>query len=95
MIVVNARTGEWQIDGREQSPLTCKLAMILSLLVDNPGRIVTFEVFRDEVWGGRILDANNLRQHITHLRKKLRSANAPVEVQGFSGRGWRLVETQP
>lgn len=95
MIMVNARTGEWSIDGLEHAPLTCKTAMVLSLLLDNSGRIVTFEAFRDGVWGGRILDPNNLRQHITIIRKRLRAANAPAEIQSFKCRGWRLMETRP
>lgn len=91
---MNTQTGEWVVNGVEHEPLSCKGAMILSVLLKNSGRIVTPAVFRDEVWGGHEREPENLRVHLAHLRRRLRAAAAPVEIQAFKGRGYRLRERE-
>ncbi len=45
---------------------------ILSLLVHNSDRVVTWDQIRDEVWGPEcIVDAATLRVHVSNLRKKI------------------------
>jgi DNA-binding winged helix-turn-helix (wHTH) protein len=92
VIVVNAITGEWTIDGAEQTPLRRTCAMILALLVERKGRIVTFDAFREHVWDRDFVEPGNVRVQIAAIRKILRSVNAPVEIQTFKGRGWRLMD---
>jgi DNA-binding response OmpR family regulator len=63
--------------GDHSARLTPSEFRILSLLVRNAGRVVTFERLAADVWGeeswwGSAQDASILRNHICHVRKKLK-----------------------
>ncbi len=61
--------------------LTKKEALIIALLVENLGTIVTIDDFQSYVWGEDI-DPTNIRVQINNLRKKL-DGDLVVNVRGF------------
>lgn len=69
---------------------------LLSLLLSSPGRLFTREEISHRVWqqqhrpGSRTLDV-----HVRHLRVKLESVSAPVEIQNVRGVGYRIAEPDP
>lgn len=61
--------------------LTKKEALIIALLVENLGAVVTIDEFQSYVWGEDI-DPTNIRVQINNLRKKL-DGDLVVNVRGF------------
>jgi two-component system, OmpR family, response regulator len=61
--------------------LTKKEALIIALLVENLGSVVTIDDFQSYVWGEDI-DPTNVRVQINNLRKKL-DGDLVVNVRGF------------
>ncbi len=61
--------------------LTKKEALIIAILVENLGSVVTIDDFQNYVWGEDI-DPTNIRVQINNLRKKL-DGNLVVNVRGF------------
>lgn len=51
-------------------PLTKKEILMISLLIENCGKVVSIETFQDYVWG-EYMDPANIRVQINNLRKKL------------------------
>lgn len=65
---------------------------ILYLLASNAGRTVTSGRILPYVWGHDSGDANVLRTHISHIRRKLAETNAcPGEIKSASGVGYRFL----
>lgn len=67
-------------DDQELS-LTKREAMIVALLVENLGSVVTIYDFQSYVWGEDV-DPTNIRVQINNLRKKLKN-DLIVNVRGF------------
>ncbi len=65
----------------EDVSLTKKEALIIALLVENLGSVVTIDDFQSYVWGEDI-DPTNIRVQINNLRKKL-DGDLIVNVRGF------------
>jgi|APHig6443717497_1056834.scaffolds.fasta_scaffold01338_8 DNA-binding response OmpR family regulator len=61
--------------------LTKKEALIIALLVENLGTVVTIDDFQSYVWGEDI-DPTNIRVQINNLRKKL-DGDLVLNVRGF------------
>ena len=75
------------VDG-ERVQLTYKEFLLLCLLLENPGRVLTREILMDKVWGlGAERENRTLDVHIRTLRQKLGSAGAMIEtVRGVGSR---------
>jgi DNA-binding response OmpR family regulator len=76
----DVKRGELKKAG-ERVVLTKKEALIISLLVENIGDIVTIDDFQSYVWGEDI-DPTNIRVQINNLRKKL-GDELVANVRGF------------
>lgn len=76
----DVKRGELKKDN-ERVVLTKKEALIIALLVENIGNIVTIDDFQSYVWGEDI-DPTNIRVQINNLRKKL-GDELVVNVRGF------------
>jgi DNA-binding response OmpR family regulator len=64
---------------------------ILYLLATNPGHVVSANRLYTYVWGSDGGDANALRSHISHLRRKLDSdGNAPATISAVPAVGYVL-----
>jgi two-component system alkaline phosphatase synthesis response regulator PhoP len=84
-------------DGSEHS-LTHKEAMILRVLAEEPGAIVTREEILDRVWGYEVFPSTRtIDNFIVRLRKRFeRNPEAPAHFHTVRGVGYRFtVEPQP
>jgi DNA-binding response OmpR family regulator len=81
------------IDG-EQITLNKKEFEILMYLATNKNRLVNKSAIAAHVWGDYIDEANSfdfIYSQIKNLRKKLKDANADVEIQAVYGVGYKLI----
>ena len=84
-------------DGSQHS-LTHQEAMILRVLAEQPGHIVTREEILDRVWGYEVFPSTRtIDNFIVRLRKRFeRNAEAPAHFHTVRGVGYRFtVEPQP
>ena len=79
-------------DGTEHS-LTHKEAMILKLLVERSGQIVTREDILDRVWGHEVFPSTRtVDNFIVRLRKRFeRNPEAPAHIHTVRGVGYRFT----
>jgi len=88
-VTLDERTYELLV-GDDRFDLPRKEFEVMSMLIEQPGRIVTRSRLLDEVWGIGWGDTKSLDQHIRRLRRKLESdAGAPV-ITTVRGVGYRL-----
>lgn len=83
--------------GEKETPLTAKELALLMKLNQNRGRIVTFDVLCNAVWGDFYYGyENTLMVHIRHLREKLEDdPSHPQWILTARGLGYRLAKAQP
>lgn len=78
------------LDGRPLA-LTGREYDLLAYLLRRPGRTVTRETLRDEVWGWSVGDASTVTVHVRRLREKLEDdPSAPRIIATVWGVGYRL-----
>ena len=83
---------EVRVDGRPVN-LTYKEFLLLSLLMEHPGLVLTREVLMDKVWGLEAERENRtLDVHIRTLRAKLGEAGGCIET--VRGMGYRMREAE-
>lgn len=64
---------------------------ILTLLAERPGEIVSIQEITEHVWPNLFVQENNLRVHMSSIRRALRAAvDCEVEIVNVPGRGYRL-----
>ena len=70
---------------------------ILQKLLDNRGRIVTYDALCEAVWGGDCYGyENSLNVHIRHLREKVEAQpSQPKWILTARGLGYRLAKEEP
>lgn len=76
-------------------PLNRKEFDILNYFLFNKNRLVTRTALAEYVWGDFIDQADNfdfIYSQIKNLRKKLREANAGVEIEAVYGAGYRIIK---
>ena len=82
--------------GGQAVSLTKKEFDILQHLIANQNRVVSKTSLAEYIWGDHVDDVNSfafLFVHIKNLKKKLRQAQAEVEVKNIYGVGYQLVKT--
>ncbi len=73
------------------SPLSGREFQIMEMLMQRPNFIVTSDEFLSHVWGWNSeVDVSVIWVHISNIRKKLNTMNAPVEIRFIRGAGYRL-----
>ena len=77
--------------------LTATERTILQKLLDNRGRIVTYDALCEAVWGGDCYGyENSLNVHIRHLREKVEAQpSQPKWLLTARGLGYRLAKEEP
>ncbi|MDL1902317.1 response regulator transcription factor [Anaerolineae bacterium CFX9] len=67
---------------------------LLSLLVQHPGEVLTFQQLLEQVWGYEYNNENHYpRIYVSHLRKKVEpDAKNPTYIQSEYGIGYRFVK---
>ena len=84
---------EVQVDGNPVA-LTYKEFMLLQLLIENRGLVLTREILLERVWGlGAERENRTLDVHIRTLRAKLGDAGSLI--QTVRGVGYRFTEVKP
>jgi two-component system KDP operon response regulator KdpE len=70
---------------------------LLRYMINNAGRVITYNMFLSQVWGSECnCDTQTLRVHIGNLRKKLeKDHNRPRFILTELGVGYRFVSTNP
>lgn len=79
------------LQGGVRVGLGSRALAILALLAERAGEIVSVKEITDRVWPNLFVQENNLRVHITALRRALRAGAADdIEIVNVPGRGYRL-----
>lgn len=86
----------------ENSDLSCaddsihlrmKEFLILSALMEHPGRIVSKDALLERAWGiESTIEANTVEAHISFLRKKLRFLGSHAQIETVPKLGYRLID---
>ena len=83
------------LDGSGRTiPLTNKEYQLLKLFLENRGRILTFDILSESVWGENYYDyENTLMVHIRRLREKIEEKpSEPAFLITVKGLGYRMNE---
>ena len=73
-------------------PLTPKVIQLLAALVSRPGELLPKDELIRDVWGGTVVEENNLARHISTIRKALGERPGQREyVATVPGVGYRFV----
>ena len=79
------------LSGGVRVGLGSRALAILALLAERAGEIVSVQEIADRVWPNIFVQDNNLRVHITAIRRALRAgAEDDAEIVNVPGRGYRL-----
>lgn len=82
--------------GTEPLVLNRKEFDLLYYFVVNPGRVINKMSLAESVWGDNIDQADSLDfiySQVKNLRRKLKQADATVEIAAVYGFGYKLIET--
>ena len=78
--------------GDDEIKLRPKTFSVLSVLVQNPGQLVTIENLMHSVWGNVIVSSQAPRNCVRELRQVLGDTSRKAEfIQTVHGRGYRLI----
>ena len=73
--------------------LSGKEYQIMELLMRNPGRLISTELFLEKVWGyDAESDISVVWVYLSNLRKKMASIGANVQIKATRGAGYLLEE---
>lgn len=79
------------LGGGVRVSLGSRALAILTLLAERAGEVVSVQEISDRVWPNIFVQENNLRVHITAIRRALRSgAGGDIQIVNIPGRGYRL-----
>ncbi len=78
--------------GENELRLGNKEFQMMEMLMSNPGRLISTEVFMEKIWGNDSeAEINVVWVYISYLRKKLSSIGAAVEIKASRGVGYTLT----
>ena len=80
------------VTGGKSVDLTATEFRLLAYLIDNAGRVMTFEQILEHVWGWEYADdVNYVRVYVSHLRKKIeKNPKEPLYIENIQGVGYRF-----
>ncbi len=80
----------------EQRTLTHKEFLLLELLMENAGKVLTRDLLLDKVWGYEVeVDTRTVDVHIRYLRQKIEKNPAlPRYIETVRGVGYKFVKDQ-
>ncbi len=77
----------------KQVLLSAKEFQLLEMLMQKPNCIITTTDFLTHIWGwDSVVDVSVIWVHISNIRKKLNTINAPIEIYFIRGAGYKLRE---
>lgn len=79
----------------EERSLTHKEFVLLELLMENAGKVLTRDILLDKVWGYEVeVDTRTVDVHVRYLRQKIEADPArPFYIETVRGVGYRFVKT--
>ena len=93
-ICLNLDERIFYVNGQEV-PLNRKEFNVLNYFLLNKNRLVTRTALAEYVWGDHIDQADNfdfIYSQIKNIRKKIKDADAQIEIQAVYGIGYKLIE---
>ena len=81
---------EQLLNGGVRVGLGSRALAILALLAERAGEVVSVQEINEHVWPNLFVQENNLRVHMSAIRRALRAADSDVEIVNVPGRGYRL-----
>lgn len=91
-LVLNSSTYELSFDGNTRS-LSGKEFQIMEMMMQRPHSIVSTEQFITGIWNWETdVDMSVVWVHISNLRKKIASLNAPVEIRFIRNAGYMMED---
>ncbi|MGN0324793.1 MAG: response regulator transcription factor [Lachnospiraceae bacterium] len=91
-VTLNRSTYQLIYEGRMMI-LSGKEFQLLEMLMQNPGIVVSTEQFMSHIWGwDSNVDTSVVWVHISNLRKKMNSLQAPLEIRFVRNAGYVLEE---
>jgi DNA-binding response OmpR family regulator len=88
-IIVDTESRIASLDGVPMD-LTRTEFELLTVLIENPSRVVTRETLLERVWGEWFGDTHVVEVHMSRLRSKVKSAGGPSVGTAVRGVGYRL-----
>lgn len=91
-VTLNRSTYQLMYGGKEQS-LSGKEFQMLEMLMQRPKIVITTEQFMTHIWGwDAAVDTSVVWVHISNLRKKIKTLDAPLEIRFIRNAGYILEE---
>ena len=82
--------------GDQSQTLSGKEYQIMEMLMEHPGIILSADKFMAHIWGWESnVDVSALWVHISNIRKKLGSLQAPVNIRFVRNAGYVLEDAEP
>lgn len=82
---------EQLLNGGVRVGLGSRALAILALLAEHAGEVLSIQEITEHVWPNLFVQENNLRVHMSAIRRALRTAHdGDVEIVNIPGRGYRL-----
>ena len=93
-VTLNRSTYELCCGGKSQN-LSGKEFQVMEMMMQNPRMLITTDRFITHIWGWETsVDTSVVWVHISNLRKKLASINAPVKIRFVRNGGYILEEVR-
>lgn len=75
----------------QEFKLASKEYQLLELLMQQPGRVISTEMFMEKIWGYQSdSEINVVWTHISYIRKKLKEIGSDVQIKASRGAGYYL-----
>ena len=93
-VTLNRSTYELCCGGKSQN-LSGKEFQVMEMMMQNPRMLITTDRFITHIWGWETsVDTSVVWVHISNLRKKIASINAPVKIRFVRNGGYILEEVR-
>ena len=95
-VLVRSHMAPVYIDDFPGLRLTAAEARVMARLKSHAGEIVTYTALLDALYFDKALeaDANILKVHVCHLRRKIKAENYPAIIETIYGVGYKLVDPE-
>lgn len=90
-LILSRSTNELKTKDHEGIKLAGREFQMMELLMESPGRMISVELFMDEIWSNSEADPDVVWVYISNLRKKLKTLESHVEIKSTRGLGYYLA----
>lgn len=90
-LILSRSTNKLKTKDHEGIKLAGREFQMMELLMESPGRMISVELFMDEIWSNSEADPDVVWVYISNLRKKLKTLESHVEIKSTRGLGYYLA----